>query len=366
MKKSLYLFLILGLTVGSCNKPDTIASEQEVSFSAAAVETGFKTSDDACNNGVANYAIIILQPLDATGAESGEQISRTLDVFYLNGRMFTTTIRLVPGNYELTSFVLMNDAGTLLDTSDDVAVYATPTEGSTFGTLIENNLPLTFEVVNFIKNEVPIQVLCFQPADYDKFGFNWFAVDVVTVNETGSFCFFGDLCLDEADLTYYDDNYNVYQEQIYGIRHDLPAIFRMKVSKWTVVSPNEGTSPNNSSQMWVDLLDITNLTPQGDETFPLYGEGAPLCVQDFESLYPGETIRYSLWVYMKETTGEYWNANYDDLNTNQSTGFRYRFVKSWYNTDTDKPVDLNGDGMIEFVIGDCSPDADLIINNISN
>ena len=69
---------------------------------------------------------------------------------------------------------------------------------------------------------------------------------------------------------------------------------------------------------------------------------------------------------MKETTGEYWNANYDDLNTNQSTGFRYRFVKSWYNTDTDKPVDLNGDGMIEFVIGDCSPDADLIINNISN
>ena len=63
MKKSLYLFLILGLTVGSCNKPDTISSEQEVSFSAAAVETGFKTSDDACNNGVANYAIIILQPL---------------------------------------------------------------------------------------------------------------------------------------------------------------------------------------------------------------------------------------------------------------------------------------------------------------
>ncbi len=368
MKKAFQLFLIIGLVVTACNKPTSIPAQQEVQFLAATVESGFKTSDDICDNGMAHYAILLIQPLDSYGVSSGNLITKTLEVFYLNGKMYTTTISLSPGKYQLTSFILMNDAGTPNDTSDDQAVYATPTDGSVYGELVETNLPLNFDVMNFMKNEVTIQVLCFQPADYDKFGFNWFAVDVITVTEEKSFCFFGDICLDETDLDYYSSNYNLYQEQTYGVRHDLPAIFRMKVSKWTVVSPNEGTQPNNNSQMWVDLQDVTNLKPQGDETFPLYGEGAPLCVQDFESQYPGETIRYSLWVYMKETTGEYWNVNYDDLEAFESDGFRYRFVKSWYNTDADKPTDVNGNGMIDFVIGDCTPDADLVIKyeDISN
>jgi len=357
MKKLFYSLLILGMAVLSCNKPDIIPAEQEISFKAAAIQTGFKTPDNSCNNGIAHYALLTIQPLDATGInEIGDPFNKIVDVFYLNSNMFTNTFKLPPGKFKLTAFILKNNGpDNKVETGDEIVVYASPSAGSIFGNLASNPLPLTFSVDAFLKKEVKIEVICFKPADFDKFGFTWFALDIINVTTKG-FCFFGDICLSAADLAHYKASGNLYKLQTNGIMVDMPAIFRMKVSKWNPVYPNLGTPPNNNSQMWLDLQDVTNLSPKSGESFPLYGEGAPLCVQNYEK--PGDIIRYSLWVYMKETTGEYWNASYDDISPD-TPGFRYKFVKSWWSTDTNKPIDIDNDGIIDFVIGSCNPDADL-------
>lgn len=359
MSKLNYRFLILGLMIFGCNKPEPIPVEQDVLFKAAPIEIGFKSADNTCNNDIAHYALITIQPLEEDGiTDKGDYFNKTIDIFYLNGTMYTNTLKLPLGKFKITSFVLMNDGpDNLSETEDDLAVYASPSDGSTYGDSVNNSLPLTFNVNAFMKNEVNIEVICFETADYDKFGFTWFALDVVTVSTEG-YCFFGNICLDEAALDYYNANDNLYKSQTYGIRHDMPAIFRMKVSIWSPVYPYLDMEPNNNSQMWVNLQDITNLNPQSGETFPLFGEGAPLCVQNFEN--SENIIRYSLWVYMKETTGEYWNSTYDDISPD-TPGFRYKFLTSWYSTDIDKPLDIDNDGVIDFAVGDCYPDADLVI-----
>lgn len=310
MKKLFYLFLIIGLAIISCNKPDVLPTEVEVSFQTSMGGTNFKAGGDPisafdCNTDGATYAILVIN-----------DVSYTVDLIRDDdGSVYTQSIKLpvlASGvKYELTSFMLYDD--------DDNLILASPNSNAPFGEFVTAGLPIDFEVDGFYKVNIPIQVLCYTPTTIIEFGFSWFSFETVTVREL---CFFGDICVDIDDYVG-----SIYEGQLYGLQHDMPAIFKVEISMWNDQTndwDNPITEENNSS--WL-------------------GEGAALCVQypDYEGV---DTYKIELLVLVSDGNG----------------GFEYQSFLTWNFEDDNFPVtDKDGDGVIDFVIGDCVPNADIII-----
>ncbi len=289
---------MVGLIIVSCNKPPTAQAEQDVIFKASTATTGFKADD--CDNAVAHYALIDID---------GDML--TVDVFYLDGIIYTNTLKLSAGSHTINSFTLQNDAGTPADYSDDILVKATPLTGSDYAEFVQNALPFSFNVDAFYKAEIDIEILCYEATEITNFGFAWFAVDQITVRE---FCFFGDICTED----YMDYAGTLYEEQRNGLQHDMPAIFKIDVYR----NGEFVISYNNESYK---------------------GEGAVLCAQypDFDNSV--DYFEFELWV--KVMVG---------------SSFDYVLYHTFTTTD-DSQLNSGTDGVLDFVIGDCVPDADLII-----
>jgi len=316
MKKLFYLFLIVGLTVVSCNKPIEITTnaEQEVSFRATAADLGFKstaTTTPNCDLYVPTQALITLE--DDLGTELAPI---TVDIFMNGDEFLTQTFSLPAGEYVITGFVLTDD-----NTSGASLIYVVPTDGSTYGSSVSDALPINLTVVPFEKNELTIEVLCFNEALYELYGYTWFALDIKEIN---SFCFFGDICLSLSDNELYAADV-LYSHQVVSgaLPHDIAAIFEIRVLD------SQGV-----------LLDSFN-----NESF--FGIGAPVCAE-----YPSFLdVSLELWVWV-----------YD------GTGFSYQQYYTWtIVADTDTLLNPNSsnatigvDGFLDFVIGDCVPSADLI------
>lgn len=302
MKKLFYLFLMVGLIAVSCNKAPIVPSTQDVIFKAATATTGFKADD--CNTEVAHYAAINIDGTDYT-----------VDVFYLDGVIYTNTLKLAPGNHTVNTFVLKNDNDTPNDLSDDIIVKATPLIGSAYAGFVQHPLAYDFNVDAFFKAEVNIEILCFEATDITNFGFAWFAVNEITVRE---FVFFGDFC-----TKYYADYAgSLYAGQSGGLRHDMPAIFKVDVYN------DNGFLISYNNEGWL-------------------GEGAPLKVQfpDFDNSVDDYTFKLSILVKV-------------------GTGFEYKEFATWTSTDNgglNEVTDLASDGVYDFVLGSCVPDADVIL-----
>ncbi|HAG17369.1 MAG TPA: hypothetical protein DCG69_12755 [Bacteroidales bacterium] len=299
MKKIFYLFLIFGLVAVSCNKPEEAPLEQDVVFKATTSSTGFKAG--TCDNADASYALV----------EIDNEIKQ-VGIIYLDGAIYTNTLKLAPGSHTISMFVLKNDNNTPNETSDDIEVLATPLTGANYASFVAHSLPFDFTVDAFMKTEVEIDVLCFEAADITDFGFAWFAVNKITVREL---CFFGDFC-----TKYYEDYAgSLYAQQEYGLRHDMPAIFKIDVKR----NGNPLVSYNNEA--WL-------------------GEGAPLCVQypDYDGVV--DTYEFNLSILVKV-----------------GTLFQYKPFYTWTITDGGSLPNIGTDNVMDFVLGSCVPDADLIL-----
>jgi len=299
MRKLFYLFLMVGLVVISCNKPNNTPTEQDVVFKAFTAETGFKAS--TCDNPDANYALVEI-----------DGVIHQIDVFYLDGNIYTNTLKLAPGDHTVSMFVLKNDNNTPGDTTDDIEVLATPLTGSDYEQFVSQALPFSFTVDAFLKAEVEIQVLCFEAADITNFGFAWFAIDKVTVREM---CFFGDFC-----TKYYADYAgSLYEQQQNGLQHDMPAIFKIDVYR------NDNFLVSYNNEAWL-------------------GEGQPLCVQypDYDNVVDNYKFQLSILVKV-------------------GTGFEYKEFYTWTTADDGTLANIGSDNVMDFVLGSCVPDADLIL-----
>lgn len=318
MKKLFYLLIIVGLAVTSCNKPEQLPLEQDVTFKAVAFESGFK-SDDICNAEVAHYAILTIS--DPGGANEYNEI---IDIFYLGTTMYTNTLKLNPGDYELQSFILMNYGDdNAFEGGDDVIVYASPDAGSDNSQIVQG-LPVDFTVGVFTKNEVNIEVLCFDELNYSDFGFSWFAIDFTDV-DNNDLVFFGDFC------TKYFADYatSLYNGQANGLNHDMPAIFKIDVYD------TDGFVISYNNETWL-------------------GDGAPLIVTNPDDpLVDGENFKFVLSILVKNGTDT----------------FIYKEFYTWTRTDSEalyslgatSPFIIGDDNVIDFVLGSCVPDADLIL-----
>lgn len=303
MKKNLYLvwLLILLVVIASCKKDDNSSpndDNQGVAFTFSTSSSSLKTTD--CFSEEADYAKVTI---------SGTAYKT--EVFYINSQPYTNTIKLDAGDYVLTEFMLMSDNNTPDDTSDDIMIAATPHEGSEFAQYVEQALAIEFSVEEFKKTELGVSVLCYQENDYSKFGFIYFGIDQVVVREQ---FFFGDICICRLE----DYANSLYAGQSTGLQLDMPAIFKIEV--WR----NGVFFEEFTNEEWL-------------------GEGSPLRVRYADVLHHEDMFKFKLFVLVR-----------------QGSEFNYVHFHTW--CFKDEEVIKNGeDGVVDFVLGNCQPSADLIL-----
>ncbi|MFW6225874.1 MAG: hypothetical protein ACOC3V_02845, partial [bacterium] len=206
---SIMLFFTVGLFFTSCEKdivdgPDS--SKTEVSFDINHVmDLKSDAFDIECTGGEAVTAEIMIDGFDEPFTPS------LLDV---DGETMTQVIKLNSGSYTVTSFKLLDDDGNI--------VKATPSYGSDCDIYVSETVPFELVVPEFDKVERSVEVLCFNEAEYGNFGFNWFNIGQVEVNEI---FFFGDLCYNPADYegSLYDELF-----ELEDYPFDIPALFEIR------------------------------------------------------------------------------------------------------------------------------------------
>lgn len=305
MKKVLLFTIAMSFLLISCNKndaPTATPTQQDVVFSSSEMPIGnLKSTRDLNEELTVHYASI---KIDGT--------TYMPEVFYLNNVAYTQVIKLDPGNYTLSEFLLMNNAGTPDILNDDVIVKATPMAGSEFAPYVNLTLTHDFTVDVFHKAEVAIEVLSFEAANYDSFGFVWFTPVDITVREQ---VFFGDICVKHPT----DYEGSLYEEQDSGLQLDMPAIFRIDVYR------NNVLVGEYDNELW-------------------YGEGAPLIVRYVDDNAEIDNFEFKLYILV-----EY------------GASFEYRYFSSWSFTD-DNLIPNGDDGVVDFVLGNCNAfAADLVL-----
>ena len=302
MKKINFIIgtLVLLMFVASCKKDeftDQSDADQGVAFVLNA-NSSLKSVD--CFSTQADYVNIIIN-----------NTSYKLDVFYIDSKPYTNTLKLADGNYVLSEFMLMDDNQTPDDTSDDIMVAATPHEGSEFAQYVSQALNISFSVEAFKKTELGISVLCYQEADYSEFGFIYFGIDQVIVREQ---LFFGDICICLLE----DYEASLYANQSTGLQLDMPAIAKIEV--------------------WKDGVKFEEFSNEA-----WYGEGKPLTVRYADIVNQEDNFELKLFILVR-----------------QGLDFNYVHFHSWTFKD-DEQIPAGNDGIVDFVLGNCLPDADLIL-----
>jgi len=222
-------------------------------------------------------------------------------IWHDDGNLYTQVLKLASGNHEVTSFELLAADG-------ETIISATPAEGSEFAIYVEQTVPFTFETSVFDKTEVDVEVLCFNTAHFDDFGFNWFNIGQIEVSEIP---FFGDICHQEEafGVPYLD----VFDIEDYPI--DVPALFEVRTSV-KILPDGE----------WKDLKTFTNYTP------PHTYSDKPVRVEWFTHSNLDLEFKFELYVY----------------------NFNGELVNVWdYTFNSDDPLVPETDGVVDFVIGGC-------------
>ncbi len=283
---SLLNIIVTGMLVLSCQQGEFEADTvmQEVFFNTQVVSEGFKNSQRI------DYALI----------QINDSIYKP-DAFVLNGTLYTQAIKLIPGIYHLQNFLMMNNNNTPNNYADDYIVLASPVQGSEFATFVNYPAGFEFNVDNFKKSEVNIEVIYFNEADYDKFGLSFGFLPHSTVRNQ----IFRGYFTPCHDLNVY--NNSLYAQQNGGIQSQMKAIFRVDVYR-------NGRFVKSYS----------NENSFGDSTVSV--------------IYPDDNnnpdhYRFELWLYAKS-----------------GTGFAFKPVHSWEFNDN-QSLETGNNGVVDFIIG---------------
>lgn len=305
-------FLLLGLMVivfiTSCKKDEVPAPQSgttELSFTIIPGKdvTGLKASN--CFNEHAAYVKVKL--LDGTGTSLWHQI----DVFYIDNAPYTNTIKLAEGTYTVQEFIMYNDNMTPGNLTDDWEMAAAVHTGAPYSNLVTTTLTKDISILPFKKNVMTIELVCYEDATFSNFGFEYFKIEQTVLREQ---YFFGDFCI--KSLTDYTGS--LYAQQANGVQYDMPAIF--KIELWQ----NGILDATYSNAAW-------------------FGEGAPLKVTYADADGVTDTFILKLFILVR-----------------QGAAFNYVYFHDWTFTDGNK-IPSGTDGVVDFALGNCVPDADLVI-----
>ena len=302
--------LVLLLAVAGCFKsknesPSSPQASQGVSFSIAPGQNGGlkSTVSTDCFATTANYAKITIDNIQYIRA-----------IFYIDNVPYTNTLQLNPGNHTLQEFTIWSDNQLPGDSAHHTMLSAVPHSGSTYAPYVASPVDITFNVAAFKKTQVPVEAVCYQQSNYTDFGFTYFQIEQVTVREQP---FFGDLCI--KSISDYSITGSPYLGQSNGIQLDLPAIFKIEVYRNNILK----NTFNNEA--WK-------------------GEGQPLKVLYADQQGIVDNFEFKLYVKVRK-----------------GAGFDYVYFKSWITTDAVAITDPDHNGVIDFSIGYCNPNADYVL-----
>ena len=285
--------IIFALAVlSSCQKYEystPTAQQKEVIFSSLEMNVE-NTKNSEVNAYSCDYAIVQI-----------DQNVYKIDVYELDDKQYSTTLKLTTGQYRLNSFMLMSNNLTPADSTDDRIVYASPLEGSPYASYVSEAAGFEFEVGTLNKVEVPVNVVLFNPEDYQKFGFDY---SMLTQTTSRSQRFTGQFKV--KDPAVYAGS--LYESQSTGLQQYMPAIYRIDVYR----NDQFIKTYNNENTQGESPLEIGY--PDGDQTT--------------------DEFKFELYLYVK--TG---NA------------FDYRYIHAWYFSD-DQTLPTESDGLVHFSVGD--------------
>ena len=312
MKKLIFSLAVLGLifAISGCNKnkndgKNAQQATQGVSFSIKPGNTGGLKSTSVTTDCFSQTASYVKATIDNK--------TYAISVFYIDSVPYTNTIQLDPGIHVLNEFLMYNDNKTPTDSTDDVLLAAVPHANSTYSPYVSSPLPISFSVAAFEKTKLPVEAVCYQQSDYSNFGFTYFQIGEVTVREQPMF---GDLCI--KSIADYSIQGSPYLAQSNGIQLDMPAIFKIEVYRNNVLM----NTFNNEA--W-------------------HGEGQPLLVLYADRKGIIDNFVFKLYVIVRN-----------------GAGFSYVYFTSWSFTD-DNRIPQNSDGVLDFSIGYCNPNADYVL-----
>ncbi len=235
-------------------------------------------------------------------------------VYKTGGNVYTEAIKLDPGSYTLTEFILVH-SGASPDSTDDVPVYALPLGGSAYATFVSTPAGFHFNIGSLNKKEIPVEVLQFQAGEEHKFGLDYaYLPNSVLRHQIFAGRFF------PADFHNYTGSF--YQSQPNGIQAEMPAIFRIDVYR----NGNLIKSFNNENATGDYPLDVS------------YPDDSQIT----------DHYRFDLFLYAK--TGN---------------GFGYRLIHRWYFSD-DQLLHHSSDGIVHFVVGNGQQQADYVFGPYLN
>lgn len=161
------LALILVAFTSSCKKDQLDNHLIDVSFNinASFMRGGLKSATNDSMPGPELKA-------DYVRAIINEQ-EYIINVLYIGDMPYTNTIKLPAGTYSISEFIAYSDNDNS-DSNDDIALVAAPHFGSDFASLVQNPLNYNFNVSGYNRLGLPIEVVFYQPKDYDHFGFTYF------------------------------------------------------------------------------------------------------------------------------------------------------------------------------------------------
>ena len=223
----------------------------------------------------------------------------------------TEVLKLDEGAHTITMFEVYDANGTI--------IWLSPAEGSYYDNLWSvTGVELPFRIDKFQKHKVDIDVLCFEPYNYENFGFSWFDFDQIKVK---TLCFFGDVCT-KFHVEWHAEN-SPYNGQSNYEGYDFPSIFEV------VITDEDGNVVN-------DLTQNSNLSWQG--------VGEPLCIEYPD--YVGQVDNYTFTINLMMPDG-----TYDEVYSQEFT------AEEFNNTDGDPLTNFGQkDGVFDFVVGNCSYD----------
>jgi len=292
------MLLAFGLMFTSCNKDKDVAVTPEGEYTLAIEQTdfGFKAAVPMCSDSSMDYVMFKIDDGDW-------QMSPVLNA---NGKILTKVLKMAPGTYHLTDFVVYHDVLPVGPGEEDMIVRAAPEIGSEYWDLMANPLNIEIIVEEFIKKEYIVDVLCFEDLFYDKFGFTWFELNKVRIERQ---CFFGDVCTGKL----YQFEGSIYEDQSQGLQMDMPLIMKIEVYK------NDETTPIRTFDNMANL-----------------GEG------DCMEVY---------WANDEDLEEQFQFVLYGWL----PVGSNFGWVKyhTWTFFDDNCP-DTGEDGVVDFTIGECN------------
>lgn len=179
-----------------------------------------------------------------------------IPLYNMNGIYISSPISLPEGNYKLIDFIVVNNAGSI--------IYLTPKEGSPKAYLVNDPLPVGFNVINNQVTKLNVEVLANDGTSPEEYGYTTFSFDIVKVIDIYVDAFIFDeniqnFKLTNASIEIFKNNILVYRSML-GITPNRIQL-RKEEGNYNITVKKEGYNIYSSFHTLNELTSFTSSNP---------------------------------------------------------------------------------------------------------